>query len=154
MGSNPTPSAPTSRNVLSPAAGLLARVAVDVPAETHRIPRSLAVYGRITGGSRARPPPADLVSRDPTPSAIGGTGGSSHPPHRSLDRPLLEGQPMTIVAAADGTYEVDLPLGTTVAETIRTLRAVPQDATLFEHFGDVDLIAVFRLPHTGSDSQP
>jgi uncharacterized repeat protein (TIGR03917 family) len=52
---------------------------------------------------------------------------------------------MTIVAAAHGDYEVEIPPGTTVAEIICTLGALPADATLHEHFGDVDLIAVFHL---------
>jgi uncharacterized repeat protein (TIGR03917 family) len=52
---------------------------------------------------------------------------------------------MTIVAAAHDDYEVEIPPGTTVAEIIRTLGALPADATLFEHFGDVELIAVFHL---------
>ena len=52
---------------------------------------------------------------------------------------------MTIVAAAHSDYEVEVPLGTSVAEVIRTLAAVPAEAVLTDHFGDVDLIAVFHL---------
>jgi uncharacterized repeat protein (TIGR03917 family) len=60
---------------------------------------------------------------------------------------------MTIVAAADGTYEVDLPLSITVAETIRTLRSVPDDATLFDHFGDVGLVVIYRVDAGRPDPQ-
>ncbi len=52
---------------------------------------------------------------------------------------------MTIVAAAHGDYEVEVPLGTTAAELIRTLATIPASAILLEHFGDVDLVAVFHL---------
>jgi uncharacterized repeat protein (TIGR03917 family) len=57
---------------------------------------------------------------------------------------------MTIVASAHSDYEVEVPIGTSVAELIRTLVAVPAEAVLTDHFGDVDLVAVFHLDRPAS----
>jgi uncharacterized repeat protein (TIGR03917 family) len=60
---------------------------------------------------------------------------------------------MNIVAAFGGAYEIEVPPGTTAAELIRTLHTLPTDAALIEHFGDVDLVAVFRARPTESIPQ-
>jgi len=53
---------------------------------------------------------------------------------------------MSIIASAHGEYEVAVRLGTPAAELIRTLRGVPGEAELTDHFGDVDLVIVLRVP--------
>jgi uncharacterized repeat protein (TIGR03917 family) len=41
-------------------------------------------------------------------------------------------------------YRLEIGPGITVAETIQRLSALPPDARFDEHFGDVDLLVVFR----------
>ncbi len=43
-------------------------------------------------------------------------------------------------------HEIDLCLGTGLAEIIAVLGELPSDVVLSDHYGDVDLSLIFRQP--------
>lgn len=51
---------------------------------------------------------------------------------------------MSIILPHDDQHELNIQLGTSIDELIRQLGDFPGSATLADHYGDVDLLLVFR----------